>query len=45
MTVQNPTTTALARRIEVNISQQHAYLFENGQVVYSYADLVRPAGP
>ncbi len=30
------TTTKLARSIEVNISSQHAYLFENGKVVYSY---------
>ncbi|WP_344090637.1 L,D-transpeptidase family protein [Microbacterium deminutum] len=36
VTVNAFTTTSLARRIEVNISQQHAYLFENGRVVYSY---------
>jgi lipoprotein-anchoring transpeptidase ErfK/SrfK len=34
--VQEFTTTKLARRIEVNITQQHAYLYENGKVVYSY---------
>jgi lipoprotein-anchoring transpeptidase ErfK/SrfK len=37
VTVQEPVVTALARRIEVDISDQHAYLFENGAIVYSYA--------
>jgi lipoprotein-anchoring transpeptidase ErfK/SrfK len=30
------TTTALARRIEVNLSEQHAYLFENENVIDSW---------
>ena len=33
---QDFTTTALARRIEVDISEQRAYLFENGAVVNSW---------
>jgi len=36
VSVTNFATTSLARRIEVNISEQRAYLFENGAVVYSY---------
>lgn len=31
------TTTSLARRIEVNLSEQRTYLYENGVVVNSYA--------
>ena len=31
-----PVITTLARSIEVNLSQQHAYLFENGAVVDSW---------
>lgn len=31
------TTTTLARRIEVNLSTQHAYLYENDAVVQSWA--------
>ena len=31
-----PVITTLARRIEVNLSQQQAFLFENGQVVQSW---------
>ncbi len=31
------TTTSLARRIEVNLSEQRTYLYENGAVVNSYA--------
>lgn len=31
-----PVITTLARRIEVNLSQQHAYLFENNSVIDSW---------
>jgi lipoprotein-anchoring transpeptidase ErfK/SrfK len=37
VTTTPATTTALARRIEVDLSDQRVYMFENGDVVNSYA--------